>query len=245
MNESRERRASGGFHTTRWTVVLQARGDSPAARIALGELCEAYWNPVYRFLRREGRDEHQSRDLAQEFFTRLLDGRGVDGVDPEKGRFRSYLLGSLKHFLADDRRDRQRLKRGGDVGVQSIDASRTDSAVGLQIPDPDGGVPDAFFDRHWALAVMDRGLETVRSELEEAGKGRQFDVLKPWLVGDSEKLSQAGAAEALDLSAGAVKVAVHRLRKRFREAVRTEIAQTIDDPDDVADELRYLVEALS
>lgn len=245
LSEPQDRGRDAGFHTTRWTVVLQARGDSPEARLALGQLCEAYCNPVYRFLRREGRDEHRSRDLAQEFFTRLLDGRGIDGVDPAKGRFRSYLLGALKHFLADERRDERRLKRGGGATPRSIDSAGTDSAPGLQISDPAGGVPDSFFDRDWALSVMERGLETVRTEFERAGRVEQFDVLKPWLVGDNGKLSQADAAAALDMSTGAVKVAVHRLRKCVREAVRAEIAQTIDDPEDVAEELRYLVEVLS
>ncbi len=234
----------GAFLTTRWTMVLRARGDAPEARAALGELCEAYWTPVFRFLRREGRGEDESRELAQEFIARLLSGGALDKVDPRKGRFRSYLLGALKHFLSDRRRGDGRQKRGGGAVHESIESGGSETSPGLQLPNPSAGVPDAYFDREWALAVMERGLATVQAALETAGKGRQFEVLKPWLVGDSENLSQAAAAAELGMAAGALKVAVHRLRQSFRDAVRAEIAQTVNSPEEIGEELRYLIEAL-
>ncbi|MDC0311589.1 sigma-70 family RNA polymerase sigma factor [bacterium] len=236
---------SGAFHTTRWTMVMRARGDAPEARAALGELCEAYWTPVFRFLCREGRGENESRDLTQEFFTRLLAGSGVEKAEPEKGRFRSYLLGALKHFLAERKRNAGRQKRGGGAVVESIESGGTETSPGMQIPDPGATVSDAWFDRGWALAVMDHALTAVQSGLEEAGKGKQFEVLNPWLIGDTENLSQADAAEELGMTTGAVKVAIHRLRKEFRNAVETEIGQTVTRPDEIKEELRYLIEVLS
>jgi len=233
------------FRTTRWTLVLRAQGDAPEAHAALGELCEAYWTPVFRFLRREGRDEDAARELTQEFFSRLLAGAGIQKADPVRGRFRSYLLGALKHFLADQKRHEGRLKRGGNVDVQSIDGNEaSDTSPGLQVPDPSATVSDTWFDRQWALAIMDRSLHSVEVEFKSGGRERQFEVLKPWLMGDAEGLSQSDAATQLDLSAGAVKVAVHRLRKSFRAAVRAEIAQTVTEPDEVDAELRYLVQVL-
>lgn len=235
----------GAFHTTRWSVVLQARGDAPEARAALGELCENYWTPVFKFLRREGRSEDESQELTQEFFSRLLSSTGIGQVDPEKGRFRSYLLGALKHFLAEQRRSEGRQKRGGDVNIVSIDKCRTDTTVGMDIPDPAGTLPDASFDREWALSLLDRGLNRVQAELEQSGKGEHFNVLKPWLIGESESLSQVDAGAKLGMSTGAVKVAIHRLRKSFREAIKTEISQTVAQPDDIEEELCYLIEVLS
>ena len=236
---------NAAFRTTRWTMVLRARGDGPESRAALGELCEAYWTPVFRFLRREGRSEDDSRELAQEFFTRLLSGGGIGQADPEKGRFRSYLLGALKHFLAERKRKEGRQKRGGNAVLVSIEAGGTDTSPGIPIEDPTGPVSDAWFDREWALAVMDRGLSAVRAACEESGKGKQFDVLKPWLVGDTSNLSQTDAGSELGMTTNAIKVSIHRLRKSFREAVQAEIAQTVTDPDEIAEELSYLVEVLS
>jgi len=225
---------------------MRARGDAPEASAALGELCEAYWTPVFRFLRREGRNEDQARELTQEFFSRLLSRGGVDKVDPTRGRFRSYLLGALKHFLSDVRRSEGRQKRGGDAVVESIDSGGdTDTSPGMQIPDPAASISDTYFDRQWALALMDRSLDTVQSDFEAAGKEAQFETLKPWLIGDTGNLSQTAASAQLDMTAGAVKVAIHRLRKSFRDAVESEIAQTVDSPAEIAEELRYLIEVLS
>jgi RNA polymerase sigma-70 factor (ECF subfamily) len=244
MNEKVDPRAAPVFFTTRWTLVSRARGETPEARVALGDLCEAYWNPVFRFLRREGRGEDESRELTQAFFAKLLAGAGIGEADPAKGRFRSYLLGSLKHFLANQRRDAAREKRGGGAVIESIDTGGSETSPGLQVADPGSGTGDAWFDRHWALAVMERGLDRVRESFEQAGKAGQFVLLKPWLMGDPEGLSQADAAAQLGMTRAAVKVAVHRLRQKFGEAIRSEIAETVETEEEIAGELRYLIEVL-
>jgi len=232
------------FAPTRWTLVLRARGESPEAKAALSELCEAYYQPVLRFLRREGRDEDAACELTQEFFARVLARGGFGGVDPGRGRFRSYLLGALKHFLADLRDRERREKRGGGITPEPL-APSTDTSPGFEVPDPAGRPPDAWFDREWALAVMDRALAALAAEFRAADKASQFEALKPWLVGETSALSQADAAARLGLSEGAVKVAVHRLRHRFRDLVKAEIAHTLPTPDDIDDELRHLIAALA
>jgi RNA polymerase sigma-70 factor (ECF subfamily) len=237
--------ADSTFHSTRWTLVLRSRGDAPEARTALGELCEVYWAPVFRFLRSEGRTDDDSRELAQEFFARLLTRGGFDGADPAKGRFRSYLLGALKHFLAERRRNEGREKRGGGAVLESLDAATHDTAPGLQIADTSAAMSDKHFDREWAFAVMDRSLKAVQADFEKAGKSAHFEALKPWLVGDTDQLSQADAATQLGVTTGAVKVMIHRLRKIFRAAVESEIAQTVPVIEDIDEELRYLIEVLS
>jgi len=237
--------AASTFHSTRWTLVLRSRGDAPEARTALGELCEVYWAPVFRFLRSEGRSDEDSRELAQEFFARLLTRGGFDGADPTKGRFRSYLLGALKHFLAERRRNEGREKRGGGAVVESLDATTHTTAPGLQIADTSAAMSDRHFDREWAFAVMDRSLKAVQADFDKAGKSAHFDALKPWLVGDTDQLSQADAATRLGVTTGAVKVMIHRLRKTFRAAVEAEIAQTVPATEDIDEELRYLIEVLS
>ena len=225
-------------------MVSRARGATPEARAALGDLCEAYWNPVFRFLRREGRNEGESEELTQAFFAKILAGAGIGDATPAKGRFRSYLLGSLKHFLANQRRDANRVKRGGGVVVESIDIGGSETSPGLQVADPGAAADDAWFDRHWALAVMERGLERVRESLAQSGKSEQFEVLRPWLMGEPEGITQADAAAQLDISQAAAKVAIHRLRQKFGEAIRSEIAETVETEQEIAAELRYLIDAL-
>lgn len=234
------------FAATRWTLVLRARGESVEARGALSELCEAYYQPVLRFLQRDGRDEDTACELAQEFFARILSGGGFDGADPERGRFRSYVLGALKHFLADLRDREFRQKRGSGIAPESLDSSTEHgTSPGLQVADASTIAPDANFDREWALIIMARALDALQKEMNTNGKADQFDALKPWLMGDAPSMSQSDAARKLGINEGAVKVAVHRLRKRFREAVRTEIAQTLRDPALVDEELRHLIAALT
>jgi RNA polymerase sigma factor (sigma-70 family) len=241
-----EPESSQVFAPTRWTLVLRARGESVQARAALSELCEAYYQPVLRFLRREGRDEDAAREFTQEFFARVLTRGGFDEADPERGRFRSYLLGALKHFLADQRKQEHRLKRGGGIAAESLDAAGSDGESGsLQVADTSLPAPEAFFDREWALAVMARALAVLEKEFATAGKAAQFDTLKPWLMGEAPSMSQADAARCLGLSEGVVKVGIHRLRKRFREVVRAEISQTLHDPSLVDEELRHLIAVLS
>lgn len=235
-----------GFLPTRWTLILRARGESPAAQAALGELCEAYYAPVLAFIRSTGRPEEATRDLTQEFFARLLALHGLDTAKPGHGRFRSFLLGAVKHFLADQHDRAQAAKRGGGQSPLSIEAGlHAHTTAQLQIPDPVGPPPDAVFDREWAQTLVSRALEVLAQECAAAAKPDQFETLKPWLLGHLDCLSQADAAQRLGLSEGAVKVAIHRLRKRFREVMKTEIAHTVPEPAMVQDELRYLVEVLS
>ncbi len=234
------------FAPTHWTLVLRARGDTAEAKAALGALCEAYWQPIFRFLRRSGRDEDTARELTQEFCARLLSGGGLSALDPSRGRFRSFLLGAVKHFLADMRDHDRRQKRGGGVAPESLGRSQlTETDIELELPDPAANVPDEVFDREWALAVMANALAAVERELTDEGKKEQFEVLQPWLAGNAASLSQAEAASKLGINEGAIKVAIHRLRKRFRETVRNQIAETVGDPSAVQDELHYLVDVLS
>lgn len=235
--------SANAFAPTRWTLVLRARGESVEARGALSELCEAYYQPVFRFLRREGREEDAARELTQEFFARLLARGGIGAADPQRGRFRSYLLGAVKHFLGDQRDYERRAKRGSGATPESLDAEDAGSPA-LQVADGASAPDDMVFDRAWALAVMDRALESLAAEFASEGKADQFAALKPWLAGDAETLRQSEAAAQLGLSESAVKVAIHRLRKRFRELIRAEVAQTVDDVSEIDTELKYLVEVL-
>lgn len=224
------------FHPTRWTLVLRARGAGEEAKLALSELCAAYYEPVVAFLRREGRDDDAARDLAHAFFENLLTG-GVGAPQQGRGRFRSYMLGALKHFLANRRAAERAAKRGG--GAEHVPlAAETDTSPGIPIP----GVPDDshVFDREWALALIGRALAAL--EAEHAAKPGWFAALRPWLDGGADQ-PQAEAARALGMSETAVKVAIHRLRERFRELIRAEVASTVDDPSEVGGELRHLIAA--
>lgn len=235
--------ASGAFVTTQWTQVLEARGDSPEAKAALSDLCAAYYAPVSAFIRRSAPDEDTARELAQEFFARLLARRGLESVQPKRGRFRSYLLGAVKHFPADMRDRRQCLKRGAGQTLESLEA-QTETSPGLQVADPTAPSPEREFDRKWALTLLNRALAALAREHEAGGKTDYYDTLKPWLTGDTESISQADAAARLGLNEGAIRVAIHRLRRRFRELLKAEIAQTLHDRAQVDEELRYLLEAL-
>jgi RNA polymerase sigma factor (sigma-70 family) len=235
--------AHAAFVTTQWTRVLEARGATPDAQAALSDLCAAYYAPVFDFIRRNAPDEDSARDLSQEFFARLLAGHGIDNVERERGRFRSYLLGAVKHFLADMRDHEHRLKRGAGHSLEPLDPG-TDTTTSLQLPDPKAPSPEREFDRKWAFTVLDRALAALAEEHKIAGKSDQFEALRPWLTGDTDDLSQAAAASRLGINEGAVKVAIHRLRRRFRELVKLEIGQTLHNPAQVADELACLQAAL-
>jgi len=223
--------------------VLEARGASAEAKAALGELCAAYYGPALAFIRRSVTDEDSARDLTQEFFTRLLTRQGLEGVDPVRGRFRSFLLGAVKHFLAHMREQSSRLKRGGGQILESIDPG-SDTSPGLQLPDPRAASPDREFDRKWALTLLERALVTLADEHRAAENYPYFEALKPWLTGDTENLSQAAAASRLGMNENALKVAIHRLRRRFREVIKNEISQTLSDRTQVDEELHYLLETL-
>ena len=229
------------FSPTRWSLVLRAQGETPVAKAALSELCDAYYQPVYRFLRREGRSEESALELAQSFFAKLLENGNLK-ADQSRGRFRSYLLGAVKHFLADQRKLELREKRGKGIAPVSLDDD--ENAPPIEPSSSTETTPDSWFDRQWALNVMDRGLSIVEAEWKSKGKAEQFKVLKYSLNGDGKKITHLEAGQQLGWSETATKVAIHRLRKRFREIIRNEIADTIPEFSDVESELRYLIETL-
>ncbi len=230
------------FPTTRWTLVVAA-GDPrrKEARSALVSLCENYWYPLYAYLRRRGHPSDQAQDLTQEFFTRVLEGRYLDRADPEKGRFRSFLLSSLKFFVADEE-DRQRAHKRGGGQLVSLEFSSGEERYQRE-PSHDE-TPERVFERRWALLVLDRVVERLRDEFVQHGRPEHFERLKIFLLGQSDA-PYAALAREMNTSEGALKVAIHRFRKRYRELFRQEIADTVADPAEVESELRYLAAALS
>lgn len=230
--------SDSAFQPTRWTLVLRAQGRGKVAEAALSDLCAAYYEPVVGFLRREGRDDDAARETAHAFFEGVLTG-GLGAPDPARGRFRSYLLGALKNFLSKHRATALAGKRGG--GAEHVPlVLETDTSPGLPIPaKPDD---DLGFDHEWALALLARALDSL--EQEHAHKPELFAALKPWLDGQAAA-PQAEVAAALKMSETAVKVSIHRLRTRFRELIRAEVAASVSDPSDIADELRHLIAVAS
>jgi RNA polymerase sigma-70 factor (ECF subfamily) len=230
------------FLTTRWSVVVAAgRPDEPRSRAALAELCGAYWRPVYAYVRRRGHAAEDARDLTQAFFTRLLEKNAVQGADPERGRFRGWLLGAAKHFLANEWDRAQALKRGGGRAPLSLDFESADARLGLEPAHE--LTPERAFERDWALAVLERAFGGLEAQWHARGRGELFAGLKDSLVGGAAQ-SYRALGERLGLSEGAVKVAAHRLRRAFREALRAEIAETVEDEAELESELAHLIEAL-
>ena len=227
--------SSDAFFTTRWTRVARSRGNSEEAKLALSELCEAYYDPVHGFIRVTVRDNEKANDLTQGFFANVLSRSAFDGADPNRGRFRAFLLGAIKHYLWDRRRHKQTAKRGGGEATLPLEEEQAASA---QLP------PDQEFDRRWALTILGKALTELRESMKANDDLAKFDALKPWLTGDSAGLLQTEAADQLGLSESATKVAIHRLRRRFRETVKAEIAQTLDKVDHIDAELAYLQQAL-
>jgi DNA-directed RNA polymerase specialized sigma24 family protein len=226
------------FHTTRWTRVCMAKVASEDGRRALAELCEAYYEPVVAFMRCELRETGAARELSHAFFEQMLSGGRIHTADPARGRFRSYLLGAAKHFLAHHRESLSRLKRGG--GLTQVPME--DEAVSAV---PDGGLsPDAVFERQWAVTVLARGLDALRAESAADGKLDFFERVMPLLTGDGDHGSHAALAAECGLSVAAFRMAIHRLRKRLRECVKTEVAGTLDDPSMVQEEMLALFAAL-
>jgi RNA polymerase sigma factor (sigma-70 family) len=231
---------SSRFPTTRWTVVVAA-GDPhrKEARSALVSLCENYWYPLYAYLRRRGYSADQAQDLTQEFFMRVLEGRYLDRADPGKGRFRSFILTSLRFFVADEE-DRQRAgKRGGGMVVPLESGEER-----YQREPAHDETPERIFERRWALAVLDNVVEKLRNEFVHHGHLEHFEQLKVFLLGRSDA-PYAALAREMNTSEGALKVAIHRLRKRYRELFRQEIADTVADTVEVESELRFLAAVLA
>ncbi|TWU39597.1 RNA polymerase sigma factor [Novipirellula artificiosorum] len=235
------------FTTTQWTLVVAARGDSAEARKALGMLCTAYYRPVEAFIQKSCRSPQDAHDLTQDFFARVLDGKGFERAEPSRGRFRSYMLGCVKHFLSDANDQRMAAKRGAGKKPLSIHAPGSADRESCDMPliDSAGFPPDAFFDRHWAVELLERVLAALSLQHEQAGKLEEFERLKPCLTGDAAMPTSAELAKQLNLSPEAAAMAVHRLRKRFRAAVKAEISETVGSEEEVRSELDYLIQALS
>ena len=236
---------SSQFPTTRWTLVVAASDPQRKdARSALVSLCENYWYPLYAYLRRRGYAPDQAQDLTQEFFMRVLEGRYLDRADPEKGRFRSFILTSLKFFAADEQ-DRQRAQKRGGGAVVSFEFSSGESGEERYQREPGHDeTPDRIFERRWALSMLERVMDRLRDEFVQHGRSENFERMKVFLLGQSEA-PYADLAREMNTSEGALKVAIHRLRKRYRELFRQEIADTVADPAEVESELRYLAAVLT
>ena len=232
------------FTTTRWSVILTAGGeDMEQAERALAELCRAYWYPLYAYARRQGADEHDAQDLTQSFFESIIRRNDLTKVHPKKGRFRSWLLNCMKHFMLNEWKKARRLKRGGQYNIVSLDADEAEERYRREPADTLSA--DRIFERRWALTVIENALDRLESEYESAGKGDLFQLLKNTITGDDEKVRYAEIAEQVGLSEGGVKTAVHRLRKRQRELIRAAVMETVSTASEADEELRHLMGVLS
>jgi len=234
----------GTFSTTRWTVVLEAGSNrSAGAAEALEQLCRSYWYPLYAYVRRRGTGPEDARDLTQAFFARLLDRNTLAAADPNRGRFRSFLLKSMQNFLINEWQKSVTEAGGVNGGFVAWDGNNPEH---LYAAEPDATVePETLFDKRWATTVLDGALGRLRDECRQAGKEQSFVVLKDFVWGDTPSRTYADLAAELGVAEGNVAVMVHRLRARFREILRAEIAQTVATPADIDDELRHLARVMS
>jgi RNA polymerase sigma-70 factor (ECF subfamily) len=227
------------FTTTHWSVVLEAQGESPAAQEALEKLCRTYWRPIFSFLQRQGVRLEEAEDITQGFFASLFERGSLSAVRKEKGRLRSYLLGALKYFLADERRRATAIKRGKGLRLILLEELRADEAVGMEPADP--MTPEMIYERQWASTVLERVLSRLKDEYRAAGNAALFDSLKQLLPDEPGAPSQAEIAAQLGMTANAVRQAFHRFRQRYQLLLREEIAHTVATPGDIEDELRHLI----
>lgn len=236
------RGAGPDFASTHWSVVLLAGAEhSPQSAAALEKLCQAYWYPLYSFTRRQGYDPHEAADLTQDFFSHLLATNALASVNRAKGKFRSFLIASLKNLLANEWNRARCQKRGGGVPLFSLDEEVAEGRY--QLEPQDELTPDRIFERRWAETLLGRALDRLRRECDAGEKTRRFDEVKTFLLGEKGTDSLAAAAARLNLSQPAVKGLVHRLRRRFRELIRNEIAQTVASPEEIDQEIRDLFAA--
>lgn len=244
MEPASPKTTHGIFATTHWTAVLAAgRGDSQQADIALEELCRTYWYPLYAYVRRQGHSREDAEDLTQGFFARLLEKNYLEGVSSDGGKFRSFLLVALKRFMANEWDYAHRQKRGGGIPPLSLDWQ--DAETRYQINPADNLSPDKLYDRAWAVVVLERVITRLRDESGTEGKAGQYEQLKPFLMMGKSEIPYAQAAATLKMSEGAVRVAVHRLRRRYRELLREEITQTLASPAQADEEMQALFSALA
>lgn len=230
------------FATTHWTAVITAgRGSSPEAEVALEELCRTYWFPLYVYVRRQTATREDAEDLTQAFFARFLEKNYLESLTAQKGRFRAFLLAALKHFLANEWDRANRQKRGGGTTPLSLDWQDADARY--QIEPVDNSSPDKLYDRAWAVTLLEKVLGRLRDENPAPEQAKQFDQLRGYLMVGTSAIPYGEAASRLNVSEGAVRVAVHRLRRRYRELLREEIGQTLSDPTQVDEEMRTLFSA--
>jgi RNA polymerase sigma-70 factor (ECF subfamily) len=236
--------AANEFVTTHWSVVFAAgKMESPKAAAALEDLCRAYWKPLYAYVRRQGHDAHEAQDLTQDFFARLLEKQYLELADPARGRFRTFLLTSMKRFLINDWKRSSRQKRGGGQQPFSLEGQTSDEDYTFE--PSESATPERIYEKRWATTLLERVLTNLQSDYESAGTGALFHELKVYVWGEKSSLSYADIASHLGLSEGAVKVAAHRMRQRFRQLLRAEIANTVADPNEVDAELQYLFEVIA
>ncbi len=234
----------GRFATTHWSVVLSAaRPESAHYQQALESLCRTYWFPLYAYLRRHGYDTHQAEDHTQAFLASLLEKHGLRLAEPKRGKFRSFLLAALKHFIANERARAGARKRGGGLKALSLDCENAEAQYALEPRDELS--PEKLYERSWAMTVLDRAMTRLQAEAAGAKKQEQFDCLKTYLTASEDAAAYREAAVKLGTTEGAVKVAVHRLRKRYRELLRDEIAQTVASQGEIDEEIRHLFDALA
>jgi RNA polymerase sigma factor (sigma-70 family) len=227
------------FTTTHWSVVLAAQGPSPAADEALEKLCRTYWRPVYAFLRRQGVGPEEAEDITQGFFTQLLERRKFSAVRKEKGRLRSFLLGALKYFLADEQRRAMAIKRGKGQRLIPLEELRANERIELEPADP--VTAEIIYERRWALTVLERVLSRLKDEYQTAGNAALFDLLKQLLPDEPGSPSQADIAAQFGMNENAIRQAFYRFRQRYQSLLREEIAHTVATPGDIEDELRHLI----
>ena len=231
------------FQTTRWSLVATAGDpDQPEARAALATLCQLYWYPIYLFVRRRGYNAEQALDLTQGFFTRILEKNDLAMADPRRGRFRSWLLGCLKHYLSNELDKAKAQKRGGGKTIIRIDATEAEDRYWRE-PAHDL-TPERVFDRRWALTVLEQAMNELKDECALNGKGELFDALRPSLAGEGQETTYSQIGQRLEMSEGAVKVAAHRLRARYRDILRGHIAETVDNEQAVDEEIKDLFAAV-
>lgn len=229
--------------TTQWSQVLAARdGSDTQARAALESLCGTYWESLYAFVRHQGSSPDEAADLTQAYFTELLEKEFLTAVDPAKGRFRAFLLASMKNFLSHERERDRALKRGGGHRILSLDVEGAEQRYGVQPTEEMS--PDQAFEYRWAVTMLNRALERLRQDSSASGRAEQFDVLKQYLTSATEQTPYREVTSTLGMSEGAVKMAVSRLRARLGQCLRAEVADTVADPSEIDDEVRRLLEAL-
>ena len=235
----RTQKGEAQFTTTHWSVVLEAQSESPVAQEALEKLCRAYWRPIYGFVQRQGIGPEEAKDITQGFFADLLEHKSLAAVRKEKGRFRSYLLGALKYFLADERRRMMAIKRGKGQLLIPLEELSPDERTEIELTDP--LTAEQIYERRWASTVLARVLDLLKNEYGAAGNARLFDSLKQLLPDEPGAPTQADIAAQLDMNANAVRQAFYRFRQRYQSLLREEIAHTVATPGDVEDELRHLI----